>query len=220
MKVKTMLFDFDGTLADTLPVCFHAFQEVFHKYDSRPLSKEDIIGMFGPSEVGIIEQNLHNRHYVKKAIEDYYDFYDKEHTKLVNKNTEILELIRLLQEKGIQYAIVTGKARRSYEISIKHLFPTDTFHISITGDDVIHPKPHPEGIMQAMKRLSASTEETLYIGDSTADIQAGLSANLKTVGVNWLSNSHGSKFVVKPPHYEFTNIADFIRTFIESGHMR
>lgn len=214
-----MLFDFDGTLADTLPVCFHAFQKVFHKHDSRPLSKEDIIGMFGPSEVGIIEQNLHNRHYVKIAIEDYYDFYDKEHTKLVNKNTEILELIRLLQEKRIQYAIVTGKARRSYEISIKHLFPTDMFHLSITGDDVIYPKPHPEGIIMAMKRLSASPEETLYIGDSTADIQAGLSANVKTVGVNWLSNSHGSKFAVKP-HYEFINIADFVRTFIEDEHNR
>jgi len=213
MKYKTMLFDFDGTLADTLPVCFHAFQEVFKKYDSRLVSNEEIIRMFGPSEVGIIEQNLRNRHHIKEAIEDYYHSYDQEHQRLVHTNNEILALIRLLQEKGIQYAVVTGKARRSYEISVRHLFPTGTFNLSITGDDVINPKPHPEGIFTAMNLLNASAEETLYIGDSTADIQAGLSAHVKTVGVNWLHHSHGSKFEVRP-HYEFTQIADFVHTFI------
>lgn len=47
MKYKAVLFDFDGTLADTLSVCFYSFQTIFKKYDGRTLSKKEMIEMFG-----------------------------------------------------------------------------------------------------------------------------------------------------------------------------
>lgn len=48
--IKAVLFDFDGTLANTLPICYYAFQNVFKKYDNRELSTNEISAMFGPSE--------------------------------------------------------------------------------------------------------------------------------------------------------------------------
>lgn len=84
MKIKAILFDFDGTIADTLPICFYSFQKVFSKYDHRSLSHQDIIDMFGPSEVGIIQQNLINKSQIKDAIHDYYVYYEKEHPNLVS----------------------------------------------------------------------------------------------------------------------------------------
>jgi pyrophosphatase PpaX len=215
MKYKAILFDFDGTLADTLPVCFYAFQEVFNKYDNRMLSNQEIIEMFGPSEVGIIQQNILNKNLTNDAINDYYHYYEREHQNLVCKNRDVHELISRIRKKGILTGVVTGKARRSYEISLKHFFPIDLFQVSITGDDVVNPKPHPEGIIKAMHILGCSPEETLFIGDSTADIEAGMRANVETVGVNWLHNSHGSKFLTKPD-YEYSRIYDFVKEVIES----
>lgn len=52
------------------------------------------------------------------------------------------------------------------------------FDATITGDDVSEPKPDPEGIFKAMRALQAVPEETLFVGDSNADIQAGKSAGL------------------------------------------
>jgi pyrophosphatase PpaX len=209
MNYKTILFDFDGTLADTLPICFYSFQKVFHKYDNRDLPNEEIINMFGPSETGIIQQNLMNREGISEAIEDYYFYYNQAHMSLVKLNKEIVDMLNEVNRRGIQFGIVTGKARRSYEISINHLFKKDMFKVSITGDEVINPKPHPEGILLAMKLLNASAEETLFVGDSNADIEAGIRANVKTVGVNWLNHSHGSRFIHKPD-YEYSSIAKFI----------
>lgn len=214
MKYKAILFDFDGTLADTLPVCFYSFQKVFRKYDNRVLSNQEIIAMFGPSEVGIIQQNLLFKDRIKEAIDDYYFYYAKEHGNLVEMNKEVIDLIGLIHQKGILTGIVTGKARRSYEISLKHLFPNEVFKVSVTGDDVVDPKPHPEGIIKAMNVLGCTPQETLFIGDSNADIEAGARANVKTVGVNWLDNSHGSKFLVKPD-YEYSSMSDFIREVVK-----
>ncbi|MDR9857563.1 HAD family hydrolase [Paenibacillus sp. VCA1] len=217
MKINAVLFDFDGTLADTLPICFYSFQKVFNKYDHRDLSVQEIISMFGPSETGIIQQNLKSKDRINEAMEDYYFYYENEHKNFVSKNHEVDELIHRLHSKGIKTGIVTGKARRSYEISIKHLFSKDLFKVSITGDDVVDPKPHPEGILKAMNALGCSPAETLFVGDSNADIEAGKRANVQTVGVNWLKNSHGSEFLIKPD-YVYAHIHDFVKKlFVDDG---
>src|SRR5690554_3031831 len=104
-----ILFDFDGTVADTLSVCFHAFQEVFNKYDNRTLSNQEIIAMFGPSEVGIIQQNLINKNHMNEAFNDYYLYYEREHQNLVSMNRDVHELISIIHKKGILTGIVTGK---------------------------------------------------------------------------------------------------------------
>lgn len=213
VKYKTILFDFDGTLADTLPICFYSFQKVFKKYDGRELSKEDVLEMFGPSEIGIIKQNLSNQHHISQAIEDYYEFYNLGHSKFVKQNEKVLNMLNDLKKTKVNLGVVTGKARRSYEISMKHLFATDPFEVSITGDDVIKPKPDPEGILKAVKLLNSTISETLFIGDSHADIKAGIEAGVTTIGVNWLDNSHGSTFLLRP-HYEFTCIDEFMNEFI------
>ena len=75
MKIKGIIFDFDGTIADTLPICLHSFRRVFHEFDDRSLTDQEIKAMFGPSEVGIIELNLRRKEFVPQAIEAYYAHY-------------------------------------------------------------------------------------------------------------------------------------------------
>ena len=183
--MKAILFDFDGTLANTLPVCFKAFQEVFEKFDERELTNEDIISMFGPSETGIIRENLKHVD-SSSAIELYYKVYAENHNKLVPQSLEMIELLRDLKCKGYQVGIVTGKAQRSLNVSLEALHMTSYFDVVITGDDVTYAKPHPEGIQEAMKKLGVTKEDTVYLGDSDADILAGHDAGVRTVGVHWL----------------------------------
>ncbi|MCH1625808.1 HAD family hydrolase [Ferdinandcohnia quinoae] len=195
--MKAVIFDFDGTLADTLPICFYAFQSVFKTFDNRDLTNSEIVAMFGPSETGIIKENLSSEK-IEEAIEMYYTCYQDRHSHYVEDNVEILQLLGDLKSMGFKLGIFTGKARRSLEISLKELKMEAYFDVIITGDDVVQPKPHPEGIFQALKRLEASNEEVIFVGDSDADIQAGISANVFTVGVQWLPNYQSISFSVQP----------------------
>ena len=206
--MKAIIFDFDGTLANTLPICYYAFQSVFKEFDNKDLSSEEIKAMFGPSETGIIRENLTNVN-KDQAIELYYKKYFENHSNLVTPNMEIDEMIRHLKGEGIKIGIVTGKARRSLDISLKALQMDTLFEVIITGDDVVDPKPHPEGIIKALSLLGVQNDEAMFIGDSDADIQAGIEANVHTAGVQWLPDYQTLEFSTEP-HSSFKSIKQLI----------
>lgn len=212
--IKAVIFDFDGTLADTLPVCFLAFEAVFKEFDNRDITSDEIKAMFGPSETGIIRKNLNNKNY-GKAIELFYEIYGKQHRNIVQDNEEIITLLRQLKTNGYKLGIVTGKARRSLDISLNCLGLNSFFDVQITGDDVELPKPHPEGIFKALEQLNVSHKEAVFLGDSDADIMAGKQANVYTIGVQWLPNFQSIKFSVQPDEV-YSNINEFLPFLSES----
>lgn len=212
--MKAIIFDFDGTLANTLPICFYAFQNVFKEFDNKVLSSEEIKDMFGPSETGIIRNNLLNPN-KKEAIEYYYEKYSEHHNILVETNDEILELLKSLKEQGIKIGIFTGKAKKSLEISLKALNMDGLFDVIITGDDVIKPKPDSEGLLKALSFLEVNNSDALYIGDSDADVVAGVQANVFTIGVQWLPEYQTSIFT-EQPDLIITSIKEF-KSFLKVG---
>ncbi|WP_107839335.1 HAD family hydrolase [Metasolibacillus meyeri] len=205
--MKAIIFDFDGTLANTLPICFYAFQSVFKQFDDKDLTSEDIVKMFGPSETGIIRENLQNPNKAE-AIELYYEKYAESHTQFVKPNDEITELLYDLKDSGMKLAIFTGKARRSLDISLQALQMDGLFDVIITGDDVVEPKPAPEGLFKALALLEVDYTEAIFVGDSEADIVAGLQANVQTVGVHWLPDYQTAAFM-QAPHHIVEHVAQF-----------
>ena len=207
MKARAIIFDFDGTIADTLPICYYAFQYVFREFDNRDLSSEEIKAMFGPSETGIIKENLNSMD-TDKAIELYYEKYTDFHKQFVEENKEMDDLLKYIKNKGIKLGIVTGKAKRSLDISLNALQMENYFDVLITGDDVKNPKPHPEGVIKALSLLGVDKNNAMFIGDSDADILAGLQANVLTIGVQWLPNYQTLDFKTEP-NYIFKKVSEF-----------
>lgn len=212
--MNAVVFDFDGTLANTLPICFYAFQSVFKEFDKRELSSDTIKEMFGPSETGIIRNNLLHPN-KEEAIEYFYEKYSESHQSLVDVNPEILNLLKSLKEADIKTGIYTGKAKRSLDISLKALNMEGLFDVIITGDDVIKPKPHPEGLLKALSLLQVANSEAIYIGDSDADIVAGVQANVYTIGVQWLPEYQTPAFS-EQPDLVIKSVKEF-RRFLKVG---
>ena len=208
--MKAIIFDFDGTLADTLPICFYAFQSVFKEFDNIDISSDEIKAMFGPSETGIIKENLKDLNH-DHAIELYYEKYNEKHRELVLENKEINDLLLFLKKEGYKLGIVTGKARRSLLISLECLKMNDLFDVIITGDDVTKPKPHPEGVMKALKQLNIKNTDAVFLGDSDADILAGKQADVHTIAVQWLPNYQTSEFSVQADQM-FSSVGEFVQT--------
>lgn len=209
MDIKAVLFDFDGTLADTLPLTFHAFKHVFHKYDNREVSTDEIISMFGPTEDEIIAKNFVNKDHVEEGIREYYEIYREGHESQLNSANEIENLLKHIKSKNIKMGVITGKSTKALHISLESLHFSHFFDILITGDDVQEAKPNPEGILTALTFLEVSKDEAVFIGDSNADIKAGKSAGLITYGVNWLSISQSSHFEMEPD-FIFKQVDQFL----------
>lgn len=169
--------------------------------------------MFGPSETGIIRGNL-NHEDKAAAIELFYESYSDNHEELVKPNTQIADMIAGLKEKGMQLGIVTGKARRSLDISLGALGINQPFDVVITGDDVADPKPHPEGVEKALSILGVTNEEAVYLGDSDAGIEAGKRAGVRTAGVQWLSEVQTSEFTIQPDAV-FRSVPELVESLYE-----
>ncbi|WP_042220652.1 HAD family hydrolase [Oceanobacillus manasiensis] len=206
--MKAILFDFDGTLANTLPVAYYAFQQVFHMYDGKELTDEDVRNMFGPPEPEIIRGNLQHTD-KEKAVDRFLEIYEQHHEALVKPDQEITDMIKTLKERGYKLAIITGKSRASLGISLKALEMNEGWFDSIvTGDDVGNAKPHPEGILNTLRDLNIEKSEAMFIGDSNADIEAGKRADVFTIGVQWLPEFQTSEFTGEPDRI-YKKVSDF-----------
>jgi len=199
--LKAVLFDFDGTLADTYPIIFRAFRTIFLHYQNKHLSNQEIVDLFGPAEDDIICTSFpeHTNH--PEIMQHYYHIYDRDHALVTTPKAEINTYLQDLQHDNIALGIITGKGRKSLDISLQHLFDEIDFHVTIAGDEVEHPKPHPQGLHQAMDILNIQPQETVFVGDSDFDIKAGRQAQIRTIGVNWFDQKNDFTLKEKPDYF-------------------
>lgn len=214
MPIQAVLFDFDGTLADTLPLSFTAFKAVFKQYENRDVTSDELVAMFGPTEEEIIEANFSNKAAVPQAIQDYFSIYEAGHAGESVRNQEIAGLLQWLKDQGIKTAVITGKGKRAYRLSSEALNMRGFFQLAITGDDVEKPKPDPEGIHKALDILGIDPADAVFIGDSNADILAGKAAGLRTYGVRWLSTYQSQTYDVEPDGI-FSHVSEFLELLVE-----
>lgn len=124
MRLRGMIFDLDGTLGDTIPVCIQAFQRTFHHYLGHLVPAQDIIAMFGPSEEGMLQRQLPQTW--PQALDMYLEEYARAHATCREPFPGLLPLLTTLQGRGVRLGIVTGKGPRSASISA-HMLGLDVF---------------------------------------------------------------------------------------------
>jgi pyrophosphatase PpaX len=177
MHYRAVLFDFDGTLVPSLPLWLKAYQSAMHRFEC-PLSEEDIIRRCFYRDWDVIAQEF--------AIEDADSL--RMHVELGVRDALgvsqlfplVLPLIRRCRESGLQTALVTTTTRYILEHALPSLALHDQFDSVVCADDVQQFKPHPEPIFKTLRALNREPQETIMIGDSTADIRAGKAAGTAT----------------------------------------
>lgn len=198
--IKTVIFDFDGTLADTLPLEFHCFRIIFSKYgkeNQKNLTNDDILAMFGPTEMDMLEAELKAKDF-PTASREFLELYAELHSSFVKPDAAILGMLQQLKQAGMKLAVFTGKGRLTYDISVEKLGLSEFFSVSVTGDEVEHRKPHPEGLLAAIREVDGSLSETVMVGDSNGDVIAANEAGIPCIGVHWLGTPQVKHFDVQP----------------------
>ncbi len=206
MKIKCVIFDLDGTIAQTNELIFETFNYISQKYTGRKFSNEEIpVLFFGPPEEGGIrkllqffssnEEVLKNLDsFTESAVREFYSYYERNHDK-AKVYAGIKDLLSFLKEKGIKLAIFTGKGKVTTSITLRKLGIEKFFDVVITGDDVKQHKPSGEGIRKIIDILGLKPDEVILVGDAVSDVKAGKEAGVKIISALW--DSYGKEKVIE-----------------------
>jgi pyrophosphatase PpaX len=197
--LKGIVFDLDGTLADSLTVTFEAFNHVFNVHGAPILTPKEIMRYFGTGEREILAAVIGE----KASYPGYETFcrYTSEAMTRIPFHSGALDLIERLKSEGVPMAIVTGRSWTTTETILKHHRVLDRFITVVAHDHVSLPKPSPEGIQLALQRMSLSGEQIMYVGDSHMDIQAAKAARAQSVAALWDPLASREVLEKQEPHH-------------------
>ena len=205
-KIKGIIFDLDGTLANTLPLCIEAFRKSVQPLAGRNISDEEIIATFGPSEEGTI-MTLVPDHY-EKGIAGYLHHYEAMHHICSDAFAGILPLLDNLKKQQVKMAMVTGKGKHSTRISLQQFGLSHFFEVIDTGSPSGPRKM--EGIQMVLNYWNDLTkEEVIYVGDAPSDVTASRKAGIAVIAAAWAETAEPEKLISLQPDELFYRVNDF-----------
>jgi pyrophosphatase PpaX len=206
MPLSGVIFDLDGTLANTLPVCIIGFQRALHAYTGRTFTDAEIIAMFGPSEEGVFLR-LTPEH-AEEASRLYWEEYERAHETVRAPFPGIPEALEFLQEHGIPTAVVTGKGAHSAAISLRLLGLDTRFDIVEAGSP--HGVIKPKAIGEVVTRWQAPPDQVAYVGDATADVTSARQAGVIPLAAAWAETADADALRAMNPEETFLTVEAFI----------
>ncbi len=184
--IRAVIFDLDGTLADTFPLIVGAWNAGVGAITGKSYSDEEVISRFGIPDPQMIRREFGGDETLGlRADEAYHAFYQREHAATVKAFDGIDEMLSQLRRRNVPLGLMTGKGRRSARITVESLGWKEVFAAIVTGEDVKRQKPEPEGLQTVAARLDVPAQSCAFVGDSPADMGAGKNAGMVVVAAGW-----------------------------------
>ncbi|HIR52819.1 MAG TPA: HAD family hydrolase [Candidatus Onthovicinus excrementipullorum] len=208
--LKIVIFDLDGTIGDTLPLCVTAFKKAIEPLGGVTLTPREIISHFGPSEEGVIRELFPDRY--EEALELFINSYRELHDMAPKPFDGITDLLAFLKSKGIKNTIVTGKGMRTLQITLEKYGIASYFDILEAGS--------PEGPCKAAKirkildELGITAQEALYVGDAPTDITESREVGVEVASAAWASTAEPELLEQMNPGHVFDSVAG-LRAYLE-----
>jgi phosphoglycolate phosphatase/pyrophosphatase PpaX len=205
--LKCLIFDLDGTLGNTLPLCIEAFRKAIEPLAGRRISDREIIDTFGPSEEGTIRALIPEHE--EQGVEDYLAHYRNLHGMCGTPFEGMTEILELARNRGARLAMVTGKGARSAEVTLDVFGMQGYFEIVETGSPDGPRKV--EGIGNVLRHFGTAPEESLYVGDTPSDIVSSREAGVPIAAAAWAETAEPERLSALKPEEMFTDIESFKR---------
>jgi 2-phosphoglycolate phosphatase len=184
---RAILFDLDGTLADTAPDLAGAMNRLRIDRGLPPTPYEELRPVASAGARGLIGAAFG----LKPGDDDYEALrvgFLANYASALAVESRLFDgvpaLLDTLTERGIQWGIVTNKAGRLTDPLVQQI---GLHHAGcvVSGDTTPHAKPHPAPLLEAALRLQLDPQQCWYVGDDLRDIQAGQAAGMITIAAAW-----------------------------------
>lgn len=178
-SITTLLFDWDGTIADSAQLGLAAFQKSFAVLGF-DFPRETYESTYSPNWYSIYEAMGLPKEKWEIADQLWMQHYGEQTATLVEGAERA---IRELRRRDYRMGIVSSGSQARLARELAHVGLADAFEVVICNEQMRNKKPHPEGLETALRTLGCPKTHACYVGDSPEDIEMGKQAEVLTVGV-------------------------------------
>jgi N-acetyl-D-muramate 6-phosphate phosphatase len=186
IMIGGVLFDFDGTLADTAPDLAGAANDMRVARGLAPLPYSDLRPMASHGARGLVGTAFGaapgDEGYETLRLE-FLERYEQRLTQLSTLFEGVEVMIARIEDAGVPWGIVTNKASRYAEPLVRALGLSPTS--LVCGDTTPNTKPHPQPLLHAAQQLGLAPQHCVYVGDDLRDVQASIAANMEPWIAMW-----------------------------------
>lgn len=181
--IKGIVFDFDGTLVDSMKMIFEALNEALRNRNLRTIGLDLLGRMAGLPLSDIIKAKMCVPESTIKAIEkDVFKAYVGFCSKSCRLLPNVENTLKILKAKHVKLGLFTTTPRNPLKVAVRRLAIGNYFDVMLAKDDAKN-KPDPDGLEQIITEFGIGKNECLYVGDSPIDVLTGKAAGVRTIAV-------------------------------------
>lgn len=184
MVKKFIIWDFDGTIANTNNVIIESWQATFRRYLGHEMPVKEIEATFGETLYHTMAEKLPDVPY-EEARDFYRDYQDANCAGKVYVFPGVREVMDEMRARGHKIGIATSRTARSFWKYMKELDLEDYVDVLVSMEDVEQHKPHPESLFKVLEKFGAEPGDAIMIGDTKYDVGCAQNAGVDSVLVGW-----------------------------------
>ncbi len=185
--IKVAIFDFDGTLANTLPDLKITINLTREHYGLPPVTEADVllhVNNHLEKYIELMIPELGSREKWDEALALYYKIYDDHYLNETVPYPGIPEILAKLKEDGVKLAVASNKNHSHIILMVEALFPK--MFDSVWGVvPEVPAKPNPARVHLIAEEFGVTPDEIAFIGDSDVDMLTSANAKTQSIGVSW-----------------------------------
>ena len=187
---KLIIFDLDGTLIDTRTdianACNHALEQC--GFPQRDIKEYNMLVGRGIDNLfrGAMPASEVNEENVARMRSLFVPYYNEHGCDWTRPYDGIMDILEVLKDKGLHFAVASNKYQEGTRSLVEKFFGKYDF-VKILGQREGRPiKPDPQIVDEAMEGVPGiRKDEVIYVGDSNVDMETGINAGVRTIGVTW-----------------------------------
>ncbi len=180
---ETVLFDLDGTLADTIPLIVASYQHAFRTVLAQEVEEARARAWIGrPLLPALLEESADHGH----ELDRVYRAWNLENTgRLIQRYAGVPEMLEALASAGVRCGVATSKRRETAMLALEGVGIAGVIDVVAGLEDTTRHKPEPEPLLHAAATLGVAPGTCVYVGDATVDVLAARAAGMAAVAVTW-----------------------------------
>lgn len=184
MHIRAILFDLDGTLIDSyIDIGLH-LNRTLKDFSMPEVDIEKVRFMVGGGARELLKRFFSDG-LLEHALQIFRSYYYKEPVIHTRPFEGIVDLLEYAKRKGLDLAVITNKMEELSKVILKELGLLEYFSLVVGGDTYPEKKPSPLPVLEVLRALGLSKEETIIVGDTEADMKAGRLAGIKRGLASW-----------------------------------
>lgn len=182
--MRAVVFDMDGTLLDSVPTVSRAYADAIQSLGGPLVTPDEVVAGWHVGHTELVLAHFLGRACGPAEVERFHAHLDPAIAEL-RPFPGIPALLDHLTDAGLRLGVFTAATRRAATSMLAAAGIDMRFEVVVAGDDVDRPKPAPDGLLLAERRLGVPAEATAYVGDAEVDLGCAHAAGSQGVHAEW-----------------------------------